>query len=240
MLAGTICCQDGGKREFSYCKCEAHKRQCENSLSLLEHMEKKAKDRAGLTGLSPSSLTGCPTQTILSESEPFWESPAAYYNRWRGDMMHEGQTYSKEWKATEEKRVRYQMDLGDGPFQLHGKPDLLQANGILIDHKSTSRVPTTPYDDHEAQVNVYAYLLRMLGEDVREAWIHYLGIDREVYLPVPLWTEEAVESFIRRRSAPYVAYWKDGTMPPPLKGDQAWKAKYCAFKGTGKCCMERE
>ena len=216
--------------------------RCDHSLPLLLTMAGKEDSRSG-AGYSASVINGCPRQYLLAQEIDYYESPAAYYNRWRGDMMHLGQIVGSPHgnHLIQEVRLFRPIEVDGIEFTVSGQPD--EYNKItsqLTDHKSTNRIPTAPYPEHERQINIYTWLLEGAGYHVESARIHYFDMKREQFQDVQLWDTEAVEAYIRRRLKAFALHEKTGDLPGPLPPDESWKANWCVFAGTGRCCMEAE
>lgn len=259
-LAGTVCCQDGSKKTFAHCQVCSLAGSCSFPRPLIDEMAQKEESREG-AGISATGLLGCPRQYCLQSTEPYYESPADYHARWRGTGVHAmAEAYGPYPGVIQERRIRLVIATPSGEAELTGKPDWFDANrGYLEDWKSTKKAPSKPYDDHEAQVNIYAMLIEegifddMLnlvtgytGPDgyafkVNEAAIRYIDADRSVAIPVTLWSEDYTRSFVERKMEPIVKFLKTGELPEGIAHDKdlAWKTKYCAFRGTGKCCGDQ-
>ena len=76
--------------------------------------------------------------------------------------------------VVQERRIRLTVETPVGVAELTGKPDWYDADrGYVEDWKSTATAPQRPYDDHIAQVNIYALLIengRYDPQDRPETW----------------------------------------------------------------------
>lgn len=256
-LAGYICCLDGTTKSFDTCIQSCRDGLCKHSLPLLSAMKMNADKRAGI-GISSSVLNVCPRQFILSEREDFYEDPKDFYNRWRGSFGH----YALEMGGpypdiVQEVRFYRTMDVDGVPFTISGQPDWIDIGCRHIsDAKFVGYAPKGPYQDHENQVNVYAWLVEggytmeenghryiPAGWRTETASVNYMDAKGEHVYPITLWTTEAMERFVRERLRPHKQYQETGC----LDGigihdrDQEWKARYCPFarpENPGHCCMQ--
>lgn len=250
-LSGTICCQDGLPTRFQTCFDRCRGRGCVFPLPLIESMMGNEGKRNG-AGISATTILQCPVQTILKGEVDYFESPADYHARWRGTGVHAMAEAGGPYEGViQETRIRKNVRVLGESVEVTGQPDWYDArHKHLDDWKSTAKCPAQPYDDHIAQVNIYAWLIDGGVWDngsasvdlVETASIVYIDPTRSVTRAVDLWSTEATEAMIVRRLEPLVRYAKDGTIPAGIGpgGKDAWKRKYCPFKGTGKCCADRE
>jgi CRISPR/Cas system-associated exonuclease Cas4 (RecB family) len=145
--------------------------------------------------------------------------------------------------------VRYYSTISVDGFDMaiSGQPDWYdQEQKILDDYKYTSYPPNSPREEHEAQLNVYAWLLENNNLDVEKARVIYLHPKsrqtgkRQTTYHVPLWSTEAVERYIVTRLRPHAQYLKDNNMAKlKLDPGDAWKAQFCPFRhgcNPGRCC----
>lgn len=207
--------------------------------------------RAGIS-ISPSILNACPRQVVLKGYEQYHEAPSDYYARWSGDGVHAMiERHGPYEGIIQEKRIKkmfFDPETGNNAF-ISGQMDWWDyEHRHLADWKKTNKAPTTPYDDHERQVNIYAWLLdggvwedgtvSEYGPETAE--IIYLEPKRCRIVPVMLWSHEAVERMIASRLIPFVEHLRTKELPVGLDkdGPDYWKAQYCPFRGTGKCCAD--
>jgi hypothetical protein len=247
--------------DFQTCHDRCRGRTCVFPLPLIDAMAKNEGSRVG-AGWSATTILQCPLQTILKEEEDYYESPADYHARWRGTGVHAMAEVGGPYEGViQGRRIRKFVYVGDEPVMVTGKPDWFDARyNHLDDWKSTKKCPSAPYDDHIAQVNIYAWLIdggmwdggadsygvpfpQFKSTDVVEtASIIYIDPDRSVIRAVELWTTEATEAMIQRKLEPLVRYRQTGELPAGIRdsGPDSWKRRFCPFKGTGKCCADRE
>jgi hypothetical protein len=218
---------------------------------LIDAMRSNEGNREG-AGLSATMILQCPMQTILKETEDYYESPADYHARWRGTGVHAMAEVDGPYEdVIQEERIRKNVTVLGETITVSGKPDWFDTrHNHLDDWKSTKKCPSAPYDDHIAQINIYAWLIDggswdkrgKLSNTVESASIVYIDPDRSVIREVELWTTEATEAMIVRKIEPLVLYRRDGILPDGIgpSGSDSWKRRFCTFKGTGKCCADRE
>jgi hypothetical protein len=127
---------------------------------------------------------------------------------------------------------KYFNDLdGYEPVRITGKPDkVYKKEGVIIDYKSKYRLPTKPDPMHEAQMNVYAWLLdggTLLHNDgTKEAvnvkivrggmlYITWNTPEGEQFLKLgyPIWEESKINSFLTQRIKPLAEWKKTGVLP---------------------------
>lgn len=249
MLKGTICCQDGSTQPFDRCMGCARAGQCDHSLPLLTFMQKNQESRQGV-GYSSSVLNGCPRQHILKQNVDYWESPKDFYARWRGSWGHHAVDMTGPYPGiVQEVRFRRNVTVDGVTFDVSGKPDWIDPEEQEIqDHKTIAFIPKAPYDDHKRQINIYAWLVETGECDqpgigpylISRARMHYLAGKNEAFMDVDLWSHDAVEEYVVNRLRPFAAHVLNGTLPGKLGESEKWKAAYCPFKGSGKCCMEQD
>lgn len=256
-LCGIVCCQDGQRRDFSYCQEQSLKGACAFARPLIDEMAGKEASREG-AGISTTTLQDCPRKFCLAKTEPYFESPADYHARWRGTGVHAmALSYGPYPGVIQERRIRLVVATESGEAELTGTPDWYNAETqYLEDWKSTKVVPNAPYDDHKAQVNIYAMLIEDGKYDaldpvlppwkprfkVKSAAIRYIDPDRSVAIPVDLWSEEYTRNYVRGKMEPLIKFQGTGELPEGIANDpeSGWKSRFCIFRGTGKCCADAE
>lgn len=250
-LAGTVCCRDGCPHPFEDCLTACRNRQCVYPLPLLVAMSTNDAKRTGIV-YSPTIINSCPRQTILKRQHNYYETPADYYARWHGEGVHAMIEKHGPFPGVIQER-RISKTFTDPETQqsvvVSGQPDWWDApHRHLADWKKTKKAPSQPYDDHERQINIYAWLLdggtwedgTISEEGPLTAEIVYLEPGRTRIVPVLLWTPEATRRMMSRRMGQYLRYEESGEIPVglDLDGPEAWKARYCPFRGTGQCCAD--
>lgn len=249
MLVGTICCQDGQPKPFDDCINECRGGRCEHPLPILMSMSRETEKRADVE-YSSSTLSQCPRQFILARRNDYYENPDDYYARWMGTLGHLAVESSGPYEGvTQEVRYSHTIKVDGVDFELSGQPDWFHAeSGVLDDYKYTGYPPREPREEHEAQLNVYAWLLENNGLPVETARVIYLHPKsrstgkRQTTYNVPLWSEDAVERYIVERLRPHAQYQRDGNLIKlgldPVR--DGWKAAFCPFRhpcNPGRCCL---
>lgn len=247
-LEGTICCQTGQPRSFEECKCQARAGDCKHPLPLLANMEKQRYLRQDV-GISASTLGGCPRQYILSTLYDYYENPEDYYARWFGTFTHAAVEMDGPYTGiSQEIRYYRKIEVDGEEFEISGQPDWIDwKEGRIEDYKMSGYKPKEARREHIAQLNVYRWLI--CGDDplfeprvLRVNYLHPGKSSRHTEYEVMIWTDEAVEEYIRAGLRPYLHFqntgrWEDvGVMGV----DHAWRIKYCPFArecNEGSCCM---
>lgn len=248
-LVGTYCCQDGSTQPFESCLASCRKRECVYPLPLLVSMAKNGEKRAN-AGLSATTILDCPVQAILKETNDYHEAPSEYHARWRGIGVHAMAEHDGPYDGIrQETRIRKTLLVGDTEVEISGQPDWFDEELLhLDDWKSSKACPASPYEDHRSQVNIYAWLIdggtwdngEISDKVVQSASIVYIDPERSVIHDVELWSTEAIEAFLIRRIEPIVSFRKTGKMPEfTLPKQDAWKKRFCLFRGTGQCCADK-
>jgi hypothetical protein len=262
-LVGTICCQTGEPQEFAYCmECarSGKPRACEYPLPLIKFMENKERSREGV-GISATGIIACPRQNVLLTDTEYYEDPSKFMAAFRGEIWHDGM---EKWLKDESEivsEVRFEREYKG--IVLSGKPDqIYPSRGLVTDTKTVGRPvacnPETmterayqycermklkvPYPEHEAQVNVYAWLLAngtvvsenpwyALGStvslDITLGGIIYIGDGGKSVkkLPVRIWSREEQDQYIAERLSYRINYQASGELPPLLPIEKIVKAR---------------
>lgn len=262
-LVGTICCQDGQPHSFDHCMCEARAGRCDHPAPVIGAMQNHAGSRKD-AGISVSTLLGCPRQHYLAEAYDYHEDPERYYARWLGSVNHHAVHMGGPYEGVEQETRYYKaIDMGDSEVVVSGMPDWIDRDhGGVDDFKFVAYPPKQPYPSHETQVNFYGWIIPEF--ELHRGRIHYFHGPagptkrRHTTLEVAIWTDAAIERWVRRRLVPHAAYSAavraDGEPPiqpgpPPAKlsgpilrlkadEDYAW-AGSCPFRGQG-CCQDTE
>jgi hypothetical protein len=209
-------------------------------------MQNNAERRAGI-GISSSVLALCPRQHVLQERNDYYEDPEKYYQRWRGSFGHYAIEMGGPYPGVvQEVRFYRTMEVDGVSFTISGQPDWIDTTRRrLEDHKFVGWPPKELKPDHEAQVNVYKWLIEDQGYEVDSAAVNYLHTKGYIQFEVPLWTTPAVEGYIRRKLVPHARYIKTGNLSLLKIEDEQdkWKGQYCPFQldgNPGRCCMSGE
>lgn len=239
-LVGPICCQDGLPSTFERCKECARGFECQYPLAILAYMERNERKREGIS-YSATSIIGCARRQILQRQHDFYEHPKDSIARFIGDAVHEftahqlhGEVdYEGERRLFKVFKLTVPGEDATYDFTISGKPDQEWNKITVLDLKTSSRIPKAPYPEHEAQVNVYAWLLSG-GEDpvagsgldfpykiwrkISKGYITYISKsdnDTKTF-EVPIWPKEKREDFIARKLSKYLPWIKHGELPEVL------------------------
>lgn len=250
-LVGTICCQDGKPKSFDQCIGSCREGACEHPLPILVSMSKESSRRQDVA-YSSSTLSQCPRQFVLMQRNDYHENPDDYYARWMGTLGHLAVESSGPYiGVSQEVRYHFPVSVDGLDFELSGQPDWYDTSLHQVDdYKYTGYPPNAPREEHEAQLNVYAWLLENNGLPVETARVIYLHPKsrstgkRQTTYHVPLWSTDAVERYIVDKLRPHAGYALDGNLIKlsldPVK--DAWKSQFCAFRhqcNPGQCCLSR-
>lgn len=146
--------------------------------------------------------------------------------------------------AIAEERISIDMD----GVTITGQPDLYEGDGKITDWKVTSvwSFLSGVKPEWQCQLNVYAFLYRQLGFEIKELWINAILRDWQKgkvkadpdypkipfqAIRVPLWTEEEQLAYIRQR----IALHKNTAVEPCTESER-WRkpTRYAVKKIDGK------
>jgi hypothetical protein len=114
-----------------------------------------------------TDLTGCARRAYYDKRDPSPEYPHEMLVRWMGSGFH---------KMVEGSDGVLDCELPLNMAGIVGRSDLVYKDGRLVDLKFTRwmYVDKLPYGSHALQVNVYAWMLRMMGREVNRLQIQYI------------------------------------------------------------------
>src|SRR6478752_5665756 len=209
MLKGVVCPQTQQFETFDTC-CRRHndseERDCNAPRFLLNELSKNDEKRKEVR-ISTTVLTGCARSYAIKQSRPYFIELPSGWNMARGSWAHamfENGHYSEHEYLIEE-RLRKYFDYNGVLIPVTGQPDEVnRVHGILIDYKTKHMVPTSAPIEHEAQFNVYVWLLKggeivtkdssRLGEivdiDIVRGGMHYVSWQPKIpwrRIQVPIW-----------------------------------------------------
>ena len=180
---------------------------------------------------------------------------------WLGSSVHKILEEVEVPNSIQENRLNYKLD---DNWELSGQVDLLH-DGVMTDYKMTSvwSLILGEKPEWDRQVNVYAFLFREAGYEVKEAQISALLRDwmmseykrmkdypekQAITKAVPLWSHDAVHDYIHGRFEVHRAAL-EGSPPPPCTDEERWRKDHIwkvkkvgnkrAIKG-GNCKSEKE
>lgn len=241
-LVGVICGYDETYQSFDHCISCHEKGNCERNCDaltfVLKAMRDNAKTRVG-AGISASTLTSCARATALQETYDYYEDVKSGYNKSRGTWVHamiESDDTPREGLIRElriEKYFPIRIDGEESFVRVTGKPDEVDTERrVLIDYKSKDRIPTKSDDRHEAQFNVYCWLLdggTLLESDeyghtagdkvsvkIRGGGMHYVTWNPKApwkKMAYPVWSEDRINAFLKERLTPLVEWRTTKKLP---------------------------
>lgn len=251
MLVGTICCQDGQPHRFSHCQELSRLGVCEHPLPLLTAMADESTRREGID-ISSSTLSACPRQHILKQRNDYYEDPDDYYPRWMGAFSHFAIEHGGPWEnIIQETRMSRGIMVNGHHFDISGMPDWYDKDQAHIDdYKFVGWKPKELRPEHEAQVNVYAWILEGNGFPVvsgRIIYLHQKARDtgkRRTMIDVPMWNTENIEAYIATRLVPHARYRTTNSIGGiKVEPGEEWKGQFCPFRhacNPGVCCVKQD
>jgi CRISPR/Cas system-associated exonuclease Cas4 (RecB family) len=145
MFQGFVCAVTGENvavRDCLACAQRGGREECEFPYPIL----KGIADHSGPRNLgadwdcpvvSVTELLGCPRQWRLRKEHEHYVKPSQAYWAFRGTIGHELLAGNAPLGAIVEKR--FYQERGD--YVVTGQPDLVTAQGVLVDYKTTKRLP---------------------------------------------------------------------------------------------------
>lgn len=195
-------------------------------------------------GWSASTLTSCAREIAIQGEYDYYEDVKSGYNKARGEWLHCLFSSDPSPKAgvIKERRVRRNIEVLGYQCYLTGKFDKLDPElGLLIDYKSKHLIPKKPDPSHEAQFNVYVWLVangnyvnddgskgEKINVTVTKGGMHYLTFNpKEPFkkMMYPIWPAEQTKAFIIQRMAPLVL-WKEQQVFPACNAFQRFPGKW--------------
>ena len=121
------------------------------------------------TVIHVTDLTGCLRKAFYTKTSEAEEYPHELLVRRLGNAVHEG---------LERDDPNLQSEMPLSALGIVGKADVVYNNGRILDLKTTRWLTPSrlPYGSHAQQVNIYAALLREMGETVTSAAIQYIDL----------------------------------------------------------------
>ena len=233
----------------------------------------------------PSSMGGCDRQALLKragEPQPPLDT-TSLRTFWMGDTVHAAlQGVLDKSMGNGYKVLGHELRVRDEEYHVSGRLDTLlerpDGDTELVEWKSirsTAFKKDLPKPEHVLQLAVYGTFpaSRDLGEGDEKTTLFYKipDVGRIVYWSKDdaqvaeyeiVFTAEIrqyVKDSLRRLDNILAEYETNGTLPPPIAGEQvmedgvekyflrgpkkgmpvikeSWRIRYCPFKGSGKCC----
>ncbi|MCB2146606.1 MAG: PD-(D/E)XK nuclease family protein [Deltaproteobacteria bacterium] len=116
-----------------------------------------------------TDVTGCLRRAWYDKCDPTPEGPHENLARALGSVVHKALEGDDDFLMSE-------MPIKRG--ELQGTADIVYKNGTILDFKTTRWLSPEklPYGSHELQVNIYAWMLRGMGQPTNELKIQYVDM----------------------------------------------------------------
>lgn len=223
---GFLCVITGQPVSFDHCighamreGAELARRGCSFTPAVLRGIAQTLQDQPMPNGaIRVTQLLGCPRRTQWQAAHTYAVDPRSAYNLFRGQIGHAiiESHHGSEILLSEER-----LSATFAGVTITGQPDAVvdTKRRHLDDYKTTARVPREPYENHIAQVNLYVWLLHRAAKvSIQTASILYLDMRSVARLPVPIWSRQQTERFLRER----IRFWQAGATIP-----SEWECKSC-------------
>lgn len=169
--------------------------------------------------ISATLLSTCLRRLRLMRDHDYYLDPDDAWSMVRGTFFHAGAAEDPPPGVEVERAYARPLRVGDRVVLVEGVIDYWDpGRAYLLDYKTTSRLPSAPYESHLAQVNVYNWLVEMRA---RRADLVYLDLTRVVRFPVDLWPQERVERYLADQIQQYLTAMASPHLPPLLPEAQA-------------------
>ena len=114
-------------------------------------------------------------------------------------------------------------------YYLSGIPDVFNLErGILIDYKTTRRIPKVPYEHHKNQINIYSAMIDMMyAVSVEVLLIAYIAQFDVHPVLVEKISFDDVADMVVNGARPLVEFLRSGEIP---EYKEVWECKYCEVK----------
>jgi hypothetical protein len=243
MIQGFVCEDDGRQVSFDEClACAAKEHPCSFPYAMIAWLAKDAQEPHD--SISVTALTGCVRQAYLRRNRPYYEPPSKRTALVFGTLIHGELAKHVHAGAVSEAVLR--ITTPDGVV-VTGRTDLA-INGdrrVLADFKTTRKITLSrlPYGDHEAQLNLYRYMLahnecepQMETDRLIVFYIDLTGAGRDhngiVPCELPVWPEDRADSFLRTRARALHAALNGGSLPPKIERERSWLCQYCSVNAV--------
>lgn len=206
-------------------------------LSLFREEKKETKERSiPVTGLIYECLRRCVYSIIIPE--PLLDTRGSI-RVWIGRKLHETPIF-----VNGEHELEILWTPEGGAIPIKGRIDELWGN-LLIEKKTTRRIPSRPREHHVRQLEYYRVLLAKNGREVRRAAVIYVDVDScraQVYLVDFARSVNEVEKEMIEKYKVITKSLETGILPPRIV--RAWETggmttvcEYCPYFGI---CMTEE
>lgn len=145
----------------------AQNNDCGYDYALIKNMMNDAKKESRRSEIHVTDITGCLRKAWYDKVEPAPEYIHETLARWLGVNFHGGAEMADEYLDSE-LPLEYNG--------LVGTSDIVYKDGRIVDYKFTRWIYPSklPYGSHATQVNIYAYMLRKMGREVKQLQIQYV------------------------------------------------------------------
>lgn len=235
-ILGVQCGADGSYQSFDSCiECHRNRgpRLCHFPTFALRLMRDNGVKRKNV-GYSATTLLACPRAVALLEEYEYYEDLYSGWNKTRGELMHMVAEAYPDENILQEQRFRKIVTVDGEDFAVTGKADEIDTVfNYIMDYKWTGEIPDRPKADHEAQFNIYRWLLdgginvetkEVVHIDIVGGGMHYLTmkkkkkrngtvIDPWKKIPYDVWPVEYTQSLVEQRLRPLTIFHKTGKLP---------------------------
>jgi len=200
-----------------------------------EEAPKEPEISVPVTGLIYECLRRCVYQIIIPES---LIDPQGAIRVWIGRKLHENRILDKS-----EKELELTWTPKSGEVPIKGRIDEY-ADGIILDIKTTRRIPREVYPHHVTQLEYYKILLEENGRPVKEGAILYIDVDRAEVQVFPVEFNRSSDEIKAEMLTKYEIISKciESRILPPRKV-RTWEERgitticsYCSY--FARCMME--
>lgn len=226
-------------------------------------VEAVTRDDHSMEGVKYSATQLCKPPRILQlerrHKEEITNEASDFWNMFIGTAVHGG--IFEALKKNEDYLMEQRFIIELGGVKISGSPDCYQKSTCtLFDHKTmqTSAFGLEAKPEYEQQLNIYAYILRKNGYDVKKLMINAIYLDwRKAAMKfadptkypmtpcrlvhVNLWDDATVEAFLLERIALHEASEKllDEELPNCSK-EETWEsaAKLAIYRNGGLRAMK--
>lgn len=266
-LIGVVCDSEnpeyaGEKLSFDACLLCARRsgsdRWCHAPYALINGMASNSVERKD-AGLSTTMLLDpCARRVILQQTEDYYESPKAYWARFRGTIGHlmmeqyDGGGDGIIQEVRFKKAITIDIDGEEVEVEITGKMDHVDENQeLIIDYKSIKSINAQPVNrgqckpEHAEQVSIYRWLLwggtnMETGDTVQikisKAGIIYFDMSGVRKIGAPLMSLDETEAFVRERVEPFARFQRTGELPDLWYDDRGYRHRWCDYCPVREIC----
>lgn len=197
--------------------------------------------------ISASQIVGCLRQAWLKSTEDYFEKAGGRLAMLIGSLCHKRFSECAEPGSLTEVKLKWTTPNG---IIVTGHCDVITSRGEIVDWKTARKVniANLPYGNHEAQLNVYRFLLahnelepQMEAQGLIIYYIDLKGPDERqghggvVRFSVDAWPDVRVEDYIITRAS--ILQNAESVLPP--LADDRWTCTYCPAE-VFRICKEAQ